>query len=77
VNYGELTHDTAATIRRLCEFAGIEFTGTLAQHVTRPLPLSRYTLAPPAPEKWRRHEAQIERVLPSIEATWRRLQALR
>jgi Sulfotransferase family/Aspartyl/Asparaginyl beta-hydroxylase len=76
VSYGELLGDTAATIRRLCEFARIEFDGSLAQHVTRPLPLSRYTLAPPAPEKWRKHEAQIAQVLPAIEGTWRRLQTL-
>jgi hypothetical protein len=77
VSYGELLADTPATIRRLCGFAGIEFDRPLAQHVTRPLPLSRYTLAPPARDKWRQHEAQIARVLPSVEATWRRLQALR
>ncbi|HVY82043.1 MAG TPA: sulfotransferase [Steroidobacteraceae bacterium] len=77
VSYGELLADTAATIRRLCEFARIEFDGALAQHVTRPLPLSRYTLTPPARDKWRQHEPEIARVLPAIEATWRRLQALR
>lgn len=77
VTYGELLADTAATIRRLCEFARIEFDGALAQHVTRPLPLSRYTLTPPARDKWRQHEAEIARVLPAIESTWRRLQALR
>jgi hypothetical protein len=76
LSYGELIGDTAATIRHLCEFARIEFDQSLAQHVTRPLPLSRYTLAPPAPDKWRRHEREIARVLPAIEATWRRLQTL-
>jgi hypothetical protein len=76
VSYGELLGDSAATIRRLCAFAGIEFDRSLAQHLTRPLPLSRYTLAPPAPDKWRRHETQIARVLPAIESTWRRLQTL-
>jgi hypothetical protein len=77
VSYGELLADTAATIRRLCGFAGIEFDPALSQHVARPLPLSRYTLAPPARDKWRQHEAQLARILPSVEATWRRLQALR
>ena len=77
VNYGELLGDRTATIRRLCEFAGIEFDGSLAQHVAQPLPLSRYTLTPPAPDKWRQHEAQIAGVLPSLRATWQRLQTLR
>jgi hypothetical protein len=77
LNYAELTGNTAATIRRLCELVGIEWDASLAQHVKQPLPLSRYTLAPPDPEKWRQHEAQIERVLPSVMETWQRLQALR
>ena len=33
------------------------------------LPLSKTTLTPPDPDKWRRHEAAISRVLPSIAAT--------
>jgi hypothetical protein len=76
VSYAELTSATAATIRRLCAFAGIEFDSALAQRVSGPLPLSRYTLAPPDPEKWRQHEAEIEAVLPSVEETWQRLRGL-
>jgi hypothetical protein len=76
VSYGDLTGNTAATIRRLCEFIGIEFDRSLAQHVMQPLPWSRYTLAPPAPGKWRQHETEISGVLPSIRATWERLNAL-
>lgn len=75
--YGQLIGDTPATIRRLCTFIGIEFDRSLAEHVAKPLPLSRYTLAPPDPEKWRRHEAQIAAVLPSLMASWQRLQELR
>lgn len=76
VNYGQLTQDTAATIRRLCEFTGIAFDGALAEHLTRPLPLSRYTLTPPDPQKWRRNEGPITRVLPAVTDTWYRLAAL-
>ena len=32
------------------------------------LPLSRYTLTPPDPEKWRRHAAGIEPRLPGLAA---------
>ena len=77
LNYGELTAGTAATIRRLCGFIGIEFDRALAEHVERPLPLSRYTLAPPSADKWRQHEERIASVLPSIMDTWERLQTLR
>ncbi len=66
----------ATLVRRLCGFAGIEFDASLAARVAGALPLSRYTQAAPDPEKWRRHEAAILRVLPSIEPTWRRLQQL-
>ncbi|MEP7244712.1 MAG: sulfotransferase [Gammaproteobacteria bacterium] len=76
VSYAQLTGDTTATIRRLCAFTGIEFDATLAEHVSRPLPPSRYTHTAPAPDKWRRNQAEIERVLPTLEATWKQLNAL-
>jgi hypothetical protein len=76
VNYSELVSDQAATIRRLCEFAGVAFDGPLAERAAGPLPLSRFTQTPPAPGKWRQNEAAILRVMPSVRATWRRLQEL-
>jgi hypothetical protein len=33
----------------------------------RDLPLSRYTVSAPHPQKWQRHAAEIEAVLPSIQ----------
>ena len=33
------------------------------------LPLSRFTLSPPDPDKWRRHAAVIEPLLPGLQAT--------
>jgi Sulfotransferase family/Aspartyl/Asparaginyl beta-hydroxylase len=76
VNYSELISDPAATIRRLCDFAGIAFQGALAERVAGPLPLSRFTQTPPAPGKWLQNEAAVLRVMPSIQATWQRLQEL-
>jgi hypothetical protein len=38
------------------------------------LPLSRYTVTPPDPDKWRRHEAEILGVLPEIQGTVDRAQ---
>jgi hypothetical protein len=77
LTYEALCREPGATISSLCEFAGIDFDSTLAQHVARPLPVSRYALTPPAPEKWRKNQALIERVLPSIQETWDRLRSLR
>lgn len=76
VSYAELLADTGTVLRRLCEFAGIEYDPALADRAAGPLPLSRYTQTPPEPDKWRRNEAEILRVLPSVEPTWRRLEAL-
>lgn len=76
LSYVQLTTEPAATVRRICEFAGIAFSEALAEHVARPLPPSRYTLTPPAPGKWRHNESEIERVLPTISDTWRRLRTL-
>jgi hypothetical protein len=38
------------------------------------LPLSRFTVSEPSSEKWRRHEALINQVLPSLEPTLERLE---
>ncbi len=76
VNYSDLVSDPEATIRRLCAFAGVEFDGPLLERVAGALPLSRFTLTPPAPGKWRRNEAAVLSVMPRVRETWRRLQEL-
>lgn len=75
-SYAELMADPAATVRRLCAFAGIEFDPALQARVSAQLPLSRHTLTAPAEGKWQSNAAGIGRVLPTVEATWRRLRAL-
>jgi hypothetical protein len=44
--------------------------------VSAPLPLSRYTQTPPQSDKWQRNREAVERVLPSVSATWGRLKKL-
>lgn len=63
VRYAALVADPEAEIRRVCEATSIEWDRAL----TGDLPLSRYTVSPPHPQKWQRHAAEIESVLPSIE----------
>jgi hypothetical protein len=77
VNYSDLISEPAAAIERLCKFTGIAFSGPLAERAASPLPLSRFTQTPPAPGKWRGNEAAIVRVMPSIRATWQRLQDIK
>jgi hypothetical protein len=76
LDYAALIAQPEAAIRRICAFAGIPFDAALARRVAQPLPLSRYTQTPPAPDKWRRHEAAILRVLPRVTPTWDRLRRL-
>lgn len=76
LTYANLISDPAATISSICDFAGIECTGSLLERVTGPLPLSRFTQTPPAADKWRRNEAAVSSVLPGIDDTWRRLMEL-
>jgi hypothetical protein len=61
-SYSHLVADPEAEIRRLCRFLGLKWDRDLSG----PLPLSRYTLAPPDPEKWKRNAAELERMLPLV-----------
>lgn len=76
LSYAEFMSDPAATTRRLCAFAGLEFDPVLAAHCARPLPLSAHTLTPPRADKWRANEEAVLRVLPDLQAMLRRLQGL-
>jgi hypothetical protein len=77
VRYDELQESAPATLDRLCAFLGLPVDSGLAQRLTQPLPLSRHTQTPPARDKWRQNADLIERVLPAVEGTWRRLQQFR
>jgi hypothetical protein len=59
--YDALVANPIAEIHRLCSAAGFEWDEPAAE-----LRLSRYTVSPPDAEKWRRHTAEIEAVLPSL-----------
>lgn len=76
LNYADLVATPTSVVQRLCQFMGIHADARLIQRTSAPLPLARCTLTPPAAGKWRRNEAAIVKVLPSIEATWQRLEAL-
>jgi LPS sulfotransferase NodH len=78
VSFHDLVGDPAATVRRLCEFAGVEFDAALqARTANAALPQSRSTHTAPAPDKWLKNKPAIERVLPDLQSCWQRLRALR
>ncbi|MFO1409548.1 MAG: sulfotransferase [Steroidobacteraceae bacterium] len=76
LRYADLVATPRAAIERLCAFLDLPVDARLAARVDAPLPNSRFTLTPPASDKWRANAAAIERVLPSVAITWRRLEAL-
>ncbi len=77
VCYADLVASPAATLARICRFLEVDPDDpALAARLAAPLPPSRFTLSAPAPDKWRQHQAEIERVLPRLEPVWSRLRAL-
>jgi len=76
VNYAQFLADPEGEARRLCAFAGLGLDPDLLSRLSTTLPHSRYTETPPADDKWRANEAEILRVLPTLEDTWARLRAL-
>jgi hypothetical protein len=76
MSYQDFLADSAGSIARLCDFAGIEVDSGLRAHIAGGLPWSRHTQSPPDADKWRRHESAIEVLRSKFEPTWNRLRAL-
>ncbi|GAB3734597.1 hypothetical protein GCM10028862_17690 [Luteimonas pelagia] len=64
-DYADLVTDPASEIARICHWAGLGWDRELGGA----LPLSRYTMTAPAPDKWRRHASAIEPQLAGIATT--------
>lgn len=73
ISYAQLVSEPEAVVRRVCDFAELDFDAALRARCAQPLPLSRYTQTPPSPEKWRNNRQHIERILPTVGQTWARL----
>lgn len=70
VRYESLVAEPQAEAERVCRFAALGWDRRVES-----LPLSRHTLTPPRPDKWKRHEHAVARVLPRIRATIDRVDA--
>jgi uncharacterized protein (TIGR03032 family) len=66
--YHNLVADPQGEITRLCDFLDLEWD----RELTPGLPLSRHTLTPPRPDKWKEHAAALDPVLERTEAVARR-----
>jgi len=73
VGYDQLTEDPAREVRRICQFIDIAFDAELGAVVGAKLPLSRYTLTPPAREKWRKNGEAIATVLAQVLHLYRHI----
>jgi hypothetical protein len=67
VRYEQLVEDPAGRLQALCEFVQVPFGPRMEQLVRGGLPLSRYTLEPPDPDKWRRNEKEIESIWEQVQ----------
>jgi len=75
INYADLIAAPEACIRGVCEFAGLAFDTALGARLAAPLPWSRYTQTPPAPDKWLKNAELINPVLPQLASLRDRLAA--
>lgn len=76
VRYADLIADPRPQIRRIADFADLTWDGLVEAHLFRPLPPSRMTVSPPAPEKWRSREAELAPVLPGTDGVAQAVQHL-
>jgi uncharacterized protein (TIGR03032 family) len=72
VGYRELVDNPQKEVKRLCEFAGIEWD----RQLTSPLPLSKHTLTPPDAAKVARNAPELEPVLEVTKNTAERARDL-
>ncbi len=67
IRYEQLVEDPAGRLQALCEFVQVPFGPRMQQLVQGDLPLSRYTLEPPDPNKWRRNEKEMETIWEHVQ----------
>ncbi|WP_394729645.1 sulfotransferase family protein [Altererythrobacter sp. GH1-8] len=63
VSYQRFLADPQASMEDICSWLGEEWD----RQLPAPLPLSRFTVSPPSPDKWKRYEAEIESVWPLVQ----------
>ncbi len=76
VRYEHIKDNPERELRRLCDFAQVPFSDAMRKTVDNHSQLSRYTLTPPDPHKWRKNAAEIEALVGEIHNTAERLSGL-
>jgi hypothetical protein len=75
VSYPELVGDPSGVRGKLCRFINPDLESDSVPLGT--LPLSRTTLTPPHPEKWKKYAGEMTALLPDLDAVIRRIDELR
>jgi hypothetical protein len=71
VSYRSLVSDPSGVRARMCRFVNAESRSAVMP--VGALPLSRTTLSPPHPDKWKKYELEITALLPSLDNVSRRI----
>ena len=69
VSYGQQVRNSVETVRRICDFCDVSPNAILDSASSGQAKLSRYTLTPPAADKWHKNAAALSRVLPGLQET--------
>lgn len=65
ISYEELIQDTPSTIKRVCEFAGINYSEAVSKLAEKP-PKVNFIQEKPSEDKWKKNEELINRILPKV-----------
>ncbi len=63
INYADLIQKPKETIRKISEFAKLNWDQQIEQSLSNPLPISPMTLSAPSPDKWLKHAEEISGVV--------------
>lgn len=69
LTYRDLVAQPSKQFAVICQFCDIPFDNLFQQVCDTHLPYSRYTISPPAPNKWLSNAAAIQQIFPKIEST--------
>jgi len=76
LDYETLVKEPGSVFSKVCSWLGLPAQPQREKALSSRLPYSRYTLSPPARDKWRRHEPQLSPVLPGTDTLMQRLKQL-
>ncbi|MEL6139817.1 MAG: sulfotransferase, partial [Cyanobacteria bacterium J06628_6] len=76
LSYEDFLEQPRIHVEQLCEFMEVPLDSRLARATARDLPHSRFTLTPPAADKWKQNADSLAPVLPQVQPLAESLKAL-